>query len=538
MQRLSPFYITGVLAVVIFMSFYRLGSVTLFDVDEAVFAEATKEMVRSGDWITPTYNGENRYDKPILFYWLMAASYRMFGINEFGARFPSACAGILLSVALFYFMKRCIDEETALLAAISLVLSLYFIVYSHAAVTDMALTLFISLSLFFFFLSASTLAGPAEHAGRHLYGFYFFSALAFLTKGLIGIVFPFCVAAAFLLITKGYTAMGGLFRVRGIALFLLVSAPWYIAEFAVNGKEFFEQFFVKHHFMRYTGVISGHRGSFFYYIPALIIGLFPWVAFLPAGIRDALRECRAPVVPQKAPDEGAAAVHFPVRLFALIWLTVILLFFSFSTTKLPNYILPAVPAASILIAAGMAGLNGRWRRYAHGFISIAALSLGVAFVASRGYLVQFGVSDTGWTSAAAVIMCSLSAVSAYAFVSRRRPYRLMSALMIVFLLILSLKALPIANQKLQGTLYKYSLFARESLAKGDALITSGINNPSVVFYSDHLIKKADSPEELLPLMQKGRRCLIIAKSDNLENLKSLGLKLVSKDDKYALLETE
>src|SRR4030043_2456963 len=98
-------YLIPIIAITIFVSFFRLGSVTLFDVDEAVFAEATREMVESGRWITPTYNGENRYDKPILFYWLMAFLFKIFGVNEFAARLPSAVSGVLLCLAVYLFVR-------------------------------------------------------------------------------------------------------------------------------------------------------------------------------------------------------------------------------------------------------------------------------------------------------------------------------------------------------------------------------------------------------------------------------------------------
>src|SRR5208337_4521510 len=140
-------YVLPLLIIALLLSFFRLGFITLFDVDEAVFSTATKEMVQTGNLITPTYNGEKRYDKPILFYWLMAASYKAFGINNFGARFPSALAASLLAVALFLFVKRTHGEKKAIYAAFSFVLSIYFLIYSHAAVTDMTLTLFISISL-------------------------------------------------------------------------------------------------------------------------------------------------------------------------------------------------------------------------------------------------------------------------------------------------------------------------------------------------------------------------------------------------------
>ncbi|HWR57759.1 MAG TPA: glycosyltransferase family 39 protein, partial [Thermodesulfovibrionales bacterium] len=202
-------YLFPMLAMALLLSFFRLGSVTLFDVDEAVFAEATKEMVLNGDWITPTYNGDNRYDKPILFYWLMAVSYKVFGISEFSARVPSAITALLLSLSVFLFVRRFSDVKTAFYATVPLVLSPYFLIYSHAAVTDMTLTLMITLSLFSFYIAVvadSDTPGLKATSGKpniFIYGFHAFSALAFLTKGLIGILFPFGIAITYLVATEG-----------------------------------------------------------------------------------------------------------------------------------------------------------------------------------------------------------------------------------------------------------------------------------------------------------------------------------------------
>ena len=109
-------------------------------------------MVQSGDYITTTYNGDVRYDKPIFFYWMMALSYKAFGINEFGARFPSAFAGCLLAAAIFFFARHFLGVSKAIYAVLSMVLSTYYFIYSRSAVTDMVLTLFITLSLFCFYL--------------------------------------------------------------------------------------------------------------------------------------------------------------------------------------------------------------------------------------------------------------------------------------------------------------------------------------------------------------------------------------------------
>jgi len=541
MDRIKSYYLPVVLAISFIMSFYRLGSVTLFDVDEAVFAEATKEMVQNGDWITPTYNGANRYDKPIFFYWMMAASYGVFGVNEFGARFPSAFAGLLTGVAVFLLVRHFSNGKAAFYAFLSFVFSLYFLVYSHAAVTDMVLTLFITLSLFSFFLSDAEKGGESKKEMWYLCGFYLFSALSFLTKGLIGIIFPFGIAVIYRLVTERLSGVRRVFSLRGVLLFLIVAAPWYVAEYAVNGKEFLEQFFIKHHFMRYAGVISGHRGPVYYYFVALVVGLFPWVAFLPSGISQILKErLKTPLTyiwPEATDAATATRTYYPaLRLLALIWFAFIVLFFSFATTKLPNYVLPAVPAAAILIASGMSDQGLQRQRYSQGFIAVSSLLTGVGFIVSKKYLLQMGISEIGWTLATAAVLTSMALLSAYSATVKRNFYRAMSALMFVFLLLLSTKALPVANEQLQSALYKFSLYAKERLREDETLISFRINNPSIVFYSGHKVTMISSVEGLSPLINAKERLMVISKIDDLDILKGLGLKLLEIHGKYVILE--
>lgn len=504
--------------ITVLMSFFRLGSLTLFDVDEAVFSEATKEMVESGNWITPTYSGENRYDKPILFYWLMAASYKIFGINEFGARFPSAFASILLIVSIFLFIKHFHNEKTAFYTAISSVLSILFLVYSHAAVTDMTLTLFITLSLcsFYFLVDGNEILSGKDNV--YSYGFYLFSALAFLTKGLIGIVFPFGIAIIYMIVIDKWRGIKKVFFLKGILLFLLVSAPWYIAQLSINGQEFFDQFFIKHHFKRYVGVISGHKGPVYYYIPVLIIGLFPWIAYLPAGIRNMFK--------------GKEKLY----LFAFIWFAFIFVFFSLSTTKLPNYILPAIPAASILIASGMSVQDKRWWQFSNLSLSVISVLISVAFLISRRYFLKFRISDTDWIYFLTTLTMIIAFLSFYSSFKKKQLHIVMSSFMIVFLSILSLKALPITNQYLQGTLYKYSLYAKERLSPNEIMFVYGINNPSIAFYSGHKVITIKGQNDLISLTKIGQHAVVITETKNIDILENMGFNILEKDKRYAILE--
>jgi 4-amino-4-deoxy-L-arabinose transferase-like glycosyltransferase len=528
-------YLLVVIFISAFLSFFRLGSVTLFDVDEAVFAEATKEMVQSNDWITPTYNGRERYDKPILFYWLMGASYEVFGISEFSARLVSALSAVLLSLSVFLFLRGFYDDRRAFYASLSLFLSVFFLIYSHAAVTDMALTLFITLSLFSFYLSM-------KKDRRYIYGFYFFSALAFLTKGLIGIVFPFGIGLIYLLSAEGPKAFRKILVPGAIMLFLIVSLPWYIMETMINGHEFIQNFFIKHHFMRYTEVISGHRGPFFYYLPVLVVGLFPWIGFLPAGIRNIFRE---PGALTKFRNYGNLTDN--LGLFACIWLGFIVIFFSFSTTKLPNYVLPAIPAAAILISGGMvmqgnsAGsgkLSGRFlgRKAAEIIIAVMATALAVAFMVSGKYLPASGISGTGWMTIFGLLMLVVACLSLLSVFMKRELHGFVAACMVIFLLLMSVKVVPAVSAYLQGTLYRYSLYARGEAEKGREVITYKLNYPSIVFYADHKIIDARNMVRLLTYIKDGGKFVAITKAGDAAELEGVGFKLLEKDGRYALLE--
>jgi len=507
-----------IIVLTVFISFFKLGSFILFDVDEAVFSEATKEMIETSNWITPTYNGENRYDKPILFYWLMASSYKIFGINEFGARFPSALASTVLIIAVFFFIRYVRDDKNAFYASIASVLSIYFLAYSHAAVTDMTLTLFISLSLFSFYLWIHGDTKSKTKNNLYQYGFYLFSAFAFLTKGLIGIVFPFGIAMVYIIVIEGWKGIKKIFSFIGITLFILISLPWFGAQLAINGQEFFDQFFIKHHFKRYVGVISGHKGPLYYFIPVLIIGLFPWISFLPAGIRNIWKE----------KDRS--------QVFVFTWFAFIFVFFSLSTTKLPNYILPALPATSILIASGMTVQDTKWQHVSNILLATISLILAVAFLIARGYVSNLGFFDVKWLFLLSIITIGMAVLSVYTIFTKKQQYTIMSSLMIFFLSILVIKALPIASQYLQGSLHKYSLYAKDRLRANDLFIVYELNNPSIIFYSDHKALIVMNKDDLTASIKNGQHAIVITKMKNAEFVKQTGFTLLEKDDRYALLE--
>ncbi|MGQ9744546.1 MAG: ArnT family glycosyltransferase [Dissulfurimicrobium sp.] len=545
--RSTRFLLPFIVVLILFVSFFRLGIITLFDVDEAVFAEATKEMVKTGDFITPTYNGVNRYDKPILFYWAMAASYKAFGINEFAARVPSAVAGVLLALSLFFFVKRFLGDKYAVWSTVSFVLSIFFFIYSHAAVTDMLLTLLITLSLFCFYIFDS-----ADLRDTHLfsfsarnisiYGFYLFSALAFLTKGLIGIVFPFGIAIIYLMIARGLKAIKMLFNIKGIVLFIIISGPWYGAQLAINGMEFVDQFFIKHHFARYMDVNSGHSGPFYYFIPVLLCGFFPWIVFLPSGVKTVIRESNLFALIKTIFDNKKEKVlnhteSESVGLFALVWFAVIFLFFSFSTTKLPNYILPSIPGVAILVSIGLSK-HDKLEEYSYAVLAMLSFVVGIViFFFSRKYLSKIGFyDDTTWTLGISFLMFGMIIVSLYRLVLKKSGFFYMAILMTIFLTIFSISVLPIINNYLQGTLYRYSLYAKLILSPNEKIIVYDLNKPSILFYSDHNILPTKTKDDIIHALENKTYAIVITKTKHIKDLEKLGLKILKNEGDYALLE--
>lgn len=496
-----------IILAIFLVTFTNLGGFLLFDVDEAVFSQASKEMFLSGDFINPTYNGVNRYDKPILIYWLMSISYGLFGVNEFSARFPSALSAITLSIVLFVFIKRHLDFETALYVLITFTFSTYYFVYSRAAVTDMLLTLFISLSLLCFYVGNST---------RYVLLFYLFCALAFLTKGLVGVVFPIGICVVYIILTRQYNRFRFLFNPLGMLVFVVVAMPWYIAQYHRNGFEFIEQFFLKHHLKRYTDVISGHKGPFYYYFISLVIGTAPWVLFLPHGVKIAYHNLKG------------------IGGFALVWFAFVFIFFSFSTTKLPNYILPSIPAVAIIISIAMKQYKGNIIKYI--ITGGAIISFSTIIFLLPNILKAHGILDIRW-----LYFIGIANLLSIVFVWVRFKHEItryvgIALCMFLIFMTISVKGLPLASERLQGDLYRYSLYAKKSLDADDRIIVYKINQPSIVFYSDRRVIRVGTMSEAIEVMNKIQGKILITKSKFKDEVVQLGFKVKDIGRDYALFE--
>ena len=317
--------------------------------DEGRYSEISREMAASGDWVTPRLNGIKYFEKPPLQYWASAAAFRLFGESPFTARIYTALAGLLALAAVGHTARRLAGPDAALLAVGVLLSSPYFLGMGGVVTLDMGLTAWTTVAVCAFLLAA---AGPPGERRRWTLLAWAGMALAVLSKGLIGIVFP--AAAVFLhcLVHRDWRLLARLEWARGAALFLAITVPWFVLVSAAN-PEFPRFFFVHEHFERFLTKTHRREEPWWYFWPILFAGFLPWMlALVPAAVEGWRRE--------------AAAAGFPWRRFALLWSGFILLFFSASGSKLPAYILPVFPVFALVLGDWLARAEPRrlWKMVA------------------------------------------------------------------------------------------------------------------------------------------------------------------------------
>jgi 4-amino-4-deoxy-L-arabinose transferase-like glycosyltransferase len=379
--------------------FYGIGSLPLIGPDEPRYAQVAREMWLRGDFVTPTLGGHTWFEKPALLYWMVAAAFSAFGVSEWAARLGPACAG-LLSILTVYWLGRRVEQacvlegavqsETAkrdearglgLWSGVALASCAGLIVFSRAVSFDVIVTWTTSVALACFFVAE--VERDEKRRRWLLVAFYVAVGASLLAKGLIGVVIPGGVIAAYFLLQRRWPERR-LFAslLWGIPLALLVAAIWYGPVIGRNGWKFVDEFFIQHHFARYVSNKYRHPGPFYYYLPTMLALALPWAVFLVSALFKA-----------KSWHWRRLDALGRFRLFALAWLVVPVAFFSVSGSKLPGYILPALPAAALLVGE-------RLSRVARGEGSTLAIRLTGLLLLALAVGGMFYVRRTAYTSTA------------------------------------------------------------------------------------------------------------------------------------------
>ena len=373
-------HITWVLFALVIVAIYLVAlDIPLLGPDEPRYAQVAREMFERGDWVTTTLGGFDWFEKPALLYWLQITFYNLFGVSEFSARLGPALFGLGTIVSLWILGKRFtaatprsgetdkpekierkqtsdLGNWMALIAASSLGL----IAFSRGASFDITLTFPITASLVSFFIWETNHQQKRTLAIQHLpfttnylplIAFYFFIGVALLAKGLIGIVFPFAIVSFYYVLrlkTPNKTFILSLFW--GTIFSLAVASIWYLPMYMANGWKFIDEFFMQHHFKRFTSNEYRHSQPFWFFWVILPLMTLPWLPFFLASIRDFVKHIFQKNAVLKTPNSKPENRNSELQTFAFAWLLVPLVFFSLSGSKLPGYILPALPATCILTA--------------------------------------------------------------------------------------------------------------------------------------------------------------------------------------------
>jgi 4-amino-4-deoxy-L-arabinose transferase-like glycosyltransferase len=321
----------------------------LVEPDEGRYAEVAREMLVTGDLVTPRLNGFKHFTKPPLQYWMTAAAYRLFGANEWTARLWSALAGMLGLFAVLFTMRSLFSPAAGAASAAVLASSLYYVLFAQVATIDMGLTLFVTLAMCALMLGLDARAESAAERGWML-GAWCAMGLALLSKGLIGVVIPLMSVALYASVHRQWQLWRRLHPLKGMCLMLAIAAPWFIAV-SLRNPEFPRFFFLEEHFARYTSTVHRREQPVWFFFPLLLAAMLPWTWLVLAGLRSAWR------------TTGNTTAFQPGR-FLVVWAASIVLFFTFSKAKMPAYVLPAIPALAMLAGARLADLDARallWR---------------------------------------------------------------------------------------------------------------------------------------------------------------------------------
>jgi 4-amino-4-deoxy-L-arabinose transferase-like glycosyltransferase len=318
---------------------FMLGNRALSVPDESRYVEISREMVATGNYLTPRLNGVKYFEKPVFFYWLEALSIKFFGLREFTLRLWPALFALFGCLAVAVAGARLFGRRTGLLSALVLATSLLYYGLSRAIILDMPVSILLTLSLFSFLIGTHEAMGLKRRL--YLWSFYAFAALAFLTKGLIGIIIPGMVIGAWILVLGEWRMLKMLYLPSGLALFLLIAAPWHIMVGMAN-PEFYQFYFIHEHFQRYLTTAHHHYQPVWFFVPVLVLGLFPWSVFLVQAIKHSF------------PSTWKERLEHRDALFLMLWAGLVFLFFSASSSKLVPYVLPIFPPLALLIGRYLA----------------------------------------------------------------------------------------------------------------------------------------------------------------------------------------
>ncbi len=452
------------LAVIALIWFSNLEYRTLIKPDEGRYAEIPREMTVSGDWVTPHLNDLKYFEKPPLQYWATAMAYTLFGEHQWTSRLWAGLTGFAGLFLVWFAAARLFGREAAGYSALILSSSMLYVLMSHINTLDMGVTFFITLGIFSLLLAQSEMNVSRQRNWMLLA--WVGMALAVLSKGLMGIILPGTAVLLYCLVQRDFTVLKRMHWLPGMALFLLITGPWFYLVMKAN-PEFFERFFIYEHYTRFTTKDLGRYQPWYYFVPILLSGALPWTVLL----FDSLRQSGS----QSGICRAVTGNSFNPGRFLLVWAVFIYAFFSISGSKLPSYLLPMLPALALLMGQRICQNRERrlfWQILPIVPVAVALLVLGIKvgqFADTPNQIELYPNYRIWLVSAATIWILGLAGGLALLWKSKKFPA----------VLIITLATLIAAQTGVSG----YNTVARERSAKHIAEAIRDEVKPGIPFYS-------------------------------------------------------
>lgn len=476
--------------------FVNLGVSSIWDANEAFYAQTPREMIDAGDYVNPSFNFQLRYNKPVFSYWEVAAAYRLFGVSEWSERLPIAIGGLVLIATAFRLGQLIGGTQAGLVAGLVLATSPRVLLLARRIIIDVHIAMFTGLVLLFFALSESQ---PQRR--RYLALMYVAAGFGVLTKGPVAVFLPALVFFVYLASQKRLGDLGRMMLPMGAVVSLAIVLPWYFMVYREHGWEYIRSFIIGENLSRYSEAVGEQARGILFYIPVMVADLFPWSLFLPVALLWAFRERSNQII----------------RLL-LIWIAAIVVFFSFSGTKEDLYILPIVTAEAALIGAVIAAAADHWAvRWSSVAAGLALMLSGAAafwvFAVSHRYAVQ---------GANPVAVIALAGAAGALLASLRRQIFAAGAVVACTLVMISwcvvLSSLP--DFERYKPVRPFSDIIRSRASVGAIVGYYKCALPSMVYYLNRPIMEVVLPDHLLAVFHSGSEVYFVMPEADYRDIKN------------------
>ncbi len=496
--------LAALLSAAVLPYFLNLGVSSIWDANEAFYAQTPREMIESGDYLTPSFNFQLRMNKPVLSYWNVAAAYQLFGISEWSERLPIAIGAAVIIGTAFGLGRLIGGTMAGLVAALVLATSPRLVLLARRIIIDIHITMWMGLVLMFFALAETR---PAR---RRVYLCLMYVAAGFgvLTKGPVAVFLPAVVFFVYLASQKRLGDLRHMMLPAGAVISLAIVVPWYYFLYLEHGWEYISSFIFSENLGRYAEAVGEQSRGMLFYIPVMLADLFPWSFMIPVALWWALRDAR----------------HDRVARLLAVWIAVIVVFFSLSGTKEDLYILPIVPAEAALIGAMLARAVDRQAADAHP--THAAWASGVTavllLITGSAALWVFAVADRYSLEGAALVgaVALAGGLTSVVWLIRRRVFASIAssaAALVVMVWCIILCTLP--DFERYKPVRPFSDIIRSRASVGAIVGSYKFSLPSMVFYLHRPVMEVVLPDHLRAVFYSSSDVYFIMAEDEYKRIK-------------------